>query len=160
MATILLAWELGGGLTHLMNLRPLMEELPRRGHRVIAVMRDLSSAQKALGGAKVEYLQAPFRQQNVRLIEPTCTFAQVIHNCGFAETDELATLAGAWRSLYEYVKPDLIVCEHSPMALMATARFTRPEGRNRRRFFCSARRGAPHQSAQLDRTQRRRATSA
>ena len=119
MATILLTWELGGGLGHLMNLRPLMEELPKRGHRVIAALRDLSSAHEMLGGANVEYLQAPFKHQKMRLIEPTCTFAQVLHNCGFSAVEELATLAGAWRTMFKCVKPDLIVCDHSPMALLA-----------------------------------------
>jgi hypothetical protein len=78
MATILLIWELGGGLGHLMNLRPLMEELPRRGHRVIAALRDLSSVHIILGGAKVEYLQAPRPRPTARPKEPTCTFAQVL----------------------------------------------------------------------------------
>ena len=48
MARILLTWELGGGLGHLMNLRPLAEGLTRRGHRVVAALRDLSSARQFL----------------------------------------------------------------------------------------------------------------
>jgi hypothetical protein len=123
MATILLAWELGGGLGHFMNLRPLMEELPRRGHRVIAALRDLSSVHKVLSGAKVDFLQAPFQHPKMRIIEPTCTFAQILHNCGFAEVEELATLAGAWRLLFDCLKPDLIVFDHSPTALLAARGF-------------------------------------
>lgn len=119
MATILLAWELGGGLGHLMNLRPLAQELPKRGHRVIVASRDLSSVDEMLGGANVEYLQAPFKHQKIRLIEPTCTFAQILHNCGFGDVQELGALAGAWRTAFISVRPDLIVFDHSPTALLA-----------------------------------------
>jgi UDP:flavonoid glycosyltransferase YjiC (YdhE family) len=36
MATILLTWELGAGLGHLVNLLPLARGLLQRGHRVYA----------------------------------------------------------------------------------------------------------------------------
>jgi UDP:flavonoid glycosyltransferase YjiC (YdhE family) len=119
MATILLAWELGGGLGHLMKLRPLADVLSQRGHRVVAVVRDLSSARRLLPSPEVVILQAPIKHQRTPEIEPTCTFAQILHNCGFGEVEELATLCEAWRRLYEYVEPDLIVFEHSPSALLA-----------------------------------------
>jgi hypothetical protein len=60
MATILLAWELGGGLGHFMNLRPVADGLARRGHRVVAALRDLSSARRFLPNQDVTLLQAPF----------------------------------------------------------------------------------------------------
>jgi UDP:flavonoid glycosyltransferase YjiC (YdhE family) len=119
MATILLAWELGGGLGHFMNLRPLADGLARRGHRVVAVLRDLSSARRFLPNGDLAILQAPFKHQRMTEIEPTCTFAQILHNCGFGDADGLATLAEAWRQLYDYVKPDLIVFDHSPTAMLA-----------------------------------------
>ena len=119
MATILLAWELGGGLGHFMNLRPLADGLLRRGHRVVATLRDLSSARRFLPTPDVAILQAPFKHQPAREIEPCCTFAQILHNCGFGDSEALATLADAWRHVYEYVKPDLIVFDHSPTALLA-----------------------------------------
>lgn len=121
MATILLAWELGGGLGHLMNLRPLAEGLVRRGHRVVAALRDLSSARQFLADPAVELLQAPFKHGRMRDIEPTCTFAQILHNCGFGDGRELATLAEAWRRLYDFIQPDLIIFDHSPTALLASA---------------------------------------
>ena len=44
MATILLTWELGGGLGHLANLGPIAGLLTDRGHRVCAALRHPSSA--------------------------------------------------------------------------------------------------------------------
>jgi len=118
MATILLTWELGAGLGHLMNLRPIAGELSRRGHRVVAAMRDLSLARQMLG-AELTFLQAPFKHQRMQEINPCCTFAQLLHNIGFCDVDELTTMLGAWRAIFDYVRPDLIIFDHSPTALLA-----------------------------------------
>ena len=97
MATILVAWELGGGLGHVLSMRPLAEGLARRGHRVVAVLRDLSSARDLITDPAVICLQAPFKHERIRDIEPTCTLAQILHNCGFGHAGELRALAEAWR---------------------------------------------------------------
>jgi hypothetical protein len=123
MATILLTWELGGGLGHLMNLRPIAAELLRRGHRVFAALRDLSQAREILGESGVVFLQAPFKHQRMQEIHPCCTFAHILHNIGFCNADELTTMAGAWRQLFDFVRPDLIVFDHSPTALLAARGF-------------------------------------
>lgn len=121
MATILLAWELGGGLGHLMNLRPIAGEMVRRGHRMVAALRDLSLAREILGESGVVFLQAPFKHGRMQGIDPICTFAQILHNIGFGKLDELTTMVGAWRELFNYVRPDLIIFEHSPTALLAAS---------------------------------------
>jgi hypothetical protein len=43
----------------------------------------------------------------------------VLHDVGYADAGELAALVGAWRTLFGYVRPDLILCDHSPTALLA-----------------------------------------
>jgi hypothetical protein len=143
MATILLAWELGGGLGHFMNLRPLAEGLLRRGHRVVAVLRDLSVARQFLVDPAIDILQAPFKHARIRDIEPTCTFAQILHNCGFGDADELLTLAEAWRKLYDYIQPDLIIFDHSPTALLASAGYPARRALIGTGFFSPPDTGAP-----------------
>ena len=54
MATILLAWEFGAGMGHLMTLRPIADGLVRRGHRVIAVLQDLSQAQESFSASRTD----------------------------------------------------------------------------------------------------------
>jgi hypothetical protein len=44
MSTILLTWESGGGLGHLLQMMPLATALVKRGHRVHVALRNLSSA--------------------------------------------------------------------------------------------------------------------
>jgi hypothetical protein len=143
MATILLAWELGDGLGHFMNLRPLAEGLKGRGHRVVAVLRDLSVAREFLIDPAIEILQAPFKHARIRDIEPTCTFAQILHNCGFGDADELATLAEAWRKLYDFIRPDLVIFDHAPTALLASAGFPMRRALIGTGFFSPPDSGAP-----------------
>ena len=68
-------------------------------------------------------------------IEPQRSFAHLLHNCGFGDADELRALASAWRGLIESVKPDLIVFDHSPTALLA-ARAAARKALIGNGFFC------------------------
>jgi hypothetical protein len=125
MKTIFLAWELGGGLGHLTNLLPLVEGFHKQGHRVVAALKDLSAAPRLFAGLDVAYLQAPHKTRKAdRPIEPPRTFAHILHNSGFGELDELRALVAAWRGLFDYTRPDLIIFDHSPTALLAAQSFS------------------------------------
>lgn len=120
MATVVLAWELGGGWGHLMNLLPMAKGLCERGHRVVAVLKDLSKAKKFFSDLPIEFLQAPVRTaiREDGIASPR-TFAHVMHNCGFNDFDELFAMASAWRGLFSLIRPDLTVFDHCPTGLLA-----------------------------------------
>jgi UDP:flavonoid glycosyltransferase YjiC (YdhE family) len=121
VARILFTWELGGGLGHVTVLRPVAEALDRRGHEVILAVRDLVAARQVFHDTKCRCLQAPFKQgRPARPFQPPRTYAELLHNVGFAESRELAALVGGWLGLYDLVRPDLIVFDHSPSALLAS----------------------------------------
>lgn len=120
MATVLFAWELGGGLGHITQLAPLAADLAARGHRVYAALRDLTAATAAFAGTAVQFLPAPYRPRGVpKPFKPTVNFTHVLHNVGFANDGSLSAHASAWRNLYRLTRPDLIVFDHSPTALLA-----------------------------------------
>jgi UDP:flavonoid glycosyltransferase YjiC (YdhE family) len=104
---------------HLVKLQPLALELARRGHRVFLALRDLSRAKHLFPADDLTFLQAPYKNDARHAIEPAFTFAQILHNSGFGDPDELAALVGAWQFIYRHVAPDLIVFDHSPMAMLA-----------------------------------------
>lgn len=117
--TILFAWELGGGLGHLAPVTHLLGRLLERGYRVVLAARDLSRARTLVGRYGVELLQAPIKTAKTgERIDPLRSFAHILHNCGFADFDEFAAMAEAWRHLFEYVHPDLVLCDHAPIALL------------------------------------------
>jgi hypothetical protein len=120
MARVLLTWELGGGSGHFVNLRPIACGLGAAGHEVFAALRDLSKGPALLAGAPVSYLQAPYKPGPPRnVIAVARTFAQVLYNIGFGDPAELAVMVDAWRSLIDWIDPDLMVFDHSPTALLA-----------------------------------------
>jgi hypothetical protein len=120
MATILLTWELGAGLAHFVNLLPLARGLREHGHRVFAALKDLSQAERVFAGLGLSYFQAPISiHPCANPIDPPRTFPHILHNQGFGELGGLRAMADAWRNIYEAVRPDLVIFDHSPMALLA-----------------------------------------
>jgi UDP:flavonoid glycosyltransferase YjiC (YdhE family) len=51
------------------------------------------------------------------------TFAHILHNSGFHDPAALADRVAAWRAVFDAERPDLILCEHSPTALVAARGF-------------------------------------
>ena len=69
----------------------------------------------------VPCLQAPVRLNAVRSpFQLPSTFAHILHNAGFGNVGELRPLVDAWRALFDLVRPDLVLVEHSPTALLAS----------------------------------------
>lgn len=120
MAKILLTWELGGGLGHLVNLKPFADGLARRGHQVFAAFKDLTRVGDVFATENVTYLQAPIlsRRLDEHVLRPF-TFAHILHNCGFGDLDTLRRLTQGWKDLFDRRRPDLVVLDHSPVALFA-----------------------------------------
>jgi hypothetical protein len=135
MSTILYAWELGGGLGHILRFRPLAERLIGRGHRVIAALRELRNAEAMVDRrsamelpprtglpSEIEYLVAPHLAWRIRdPIEPAMIYADLLHNIGFASVETLRTLTRAWRTIFGLAQPDIVLCDHSPTALLAAS---------------------------------------
>ena len=121
MATILMAWELGGGLGHVSPLQPIADALAQRGHRVVVALRQVSRSTMVFKHPNVRVVQAPYLAQ--RVAQPYKTqhhFAHILHNVGFDDARDLQARATAWETLYEMVKPDAILFDHSPTALLAS----------------------------------------
>jgi len=120
MANILMTWELGGGLGHLMPMRGVGEELARRGHHVIAAVRDLSRVRSSFINSGIDYLPAPIiARRGKPPFEKTAGFCHILSNVGFSDDSALRTLFSAWNTLYRVVQPDLVITDHSPTALLA-----------------------------------------
>ncbi|MBC7965915.1 MAG: hypothetical protein H7Z17_08320 [Fuerstia sp.] len=120
MARFVAAWELGGGMGHVTTLRPFVQHLVDRGHEVTAILKDLSRAASTFQRPGVKFFQAPLGQSRpVKKFEKTLSFAQLLHNTGFESIEDLSTRVRAWRTLYEIIKPDMILFDHCPTGLLA-----------------------------------------
>jgi UDP-N-acetylglucosamine:LPS N-acetylglucosamine transferase len=120
MARILFTWELGGALGHLTSIRSLADHLLQLGHEIHLAVRNTIFVAETMHGLAVTFHAIPnWRTPKTPLVNPVHTFAHVLHNVGYRDSDELATLLRSWQSILHRVKPHLMVCEASPTALLA-----------------------------------------
>ena len=119
MSNIVFCWELGGGFGHLLQFRALASALAKAGHHVHICSRDLASAADIFGREdRIALWQAP---HTIRLprnqIASPLLFAHILHNTGWDSAEHLGALCMAWRNVFQAVRPDLVVVDHSPSAL-------------------------------------------
>ena len=120
MATILFAWELGGDYGHLSRLLPVALELARRGHTPVFAVRDLMGAEAILAPHQIRVFQAPLWIGQVTNLPEPISYAEMLMRFGFLNARALTGIWRAWRHLVDAVKPDLLVLDHAPTALLAT----------------------------------------
>lgn len=117
---IFYAWELGQDLGHLLRFLTPALKLRERGHEVLFAVRDLSNAESTLGHRGFPLMQAPIWIANVGgLPKVTISYAEIALRYGFISYPGLKALVKAWRELFRYVEPDLVLTDHSPTALLA-----------------------------------------
>lgn len=121
MARVMCVWEQGSSLGHLSHLRSSVQAALEMGHEVFLVARELTGIRTVFGDLPITCLQAPFKQ----FCDPADQSAyksltHVIFRQCFSSSAELALYARAWRGLFQLVKPDLVLYEHAPTALVAS----------------------------------------
>lgn len=119
MARILLAWELGGGLGHIVPLARMGKALARAGHDCAYVLRDLARAHALLDVRTSCLYQAPLFLPEHRTGTVAHTFADILGNIGYRRPGALTGLLSAWRRIYADFRPDLVVLDHAPTAQAA-----------------------------------------
>jgi hypothetical protein len=119
MARVLFTWELGRGSGHLLSMLPLAKGLAARGHDVFVAVKNVLRASAVFEGVHVALLQAPIGLEAPTLYRSPANHAQIIANLGFGDDRDLHALTAAWRNLYCLIRPDLIVFDHSPAAMLA-----------------------------------------
>jgi len=137
LAKILFVWELGGGFGHLARIRPIALKLAERGYQLFAAMNDVTRTHRINRDIDMRILQAPlFRRRPANYVRRPPTFAHILHNIGFCNEESLAALTGAWHELYDLIRPDLVVFDHSPTALLASRGLTMRRVVIGSGFFC------------------------
>jgi UDP:flavonoid glycosyltransferase YjiC (YdhE family) len=112
-----MAWELGGNLGHVAPLLTVARALRGRGHKVVFALRDLSNAD-LIARSGFAFLAAP----EVRRKRPPLTygsFAEMLAGEAFPSAKAAFVGALAWRSIFRAVRPDVLLADHAPTALLA-----------------------------------------
>jgi hypothetical protein len=111
---------MGSDLGHLSHLRLPIEQAVQLGHEVYLAARDLHRVAEVMGHLTITCLQAPYKQDSILADQaafPSYTH-MLVRQC-FSSADELEVYVRAWRAIFDLVKPDLVLFEHSPSALIA-----------------------------------------
>lgn len=120
MAVIALNWEIGADLGHIGRLLPLAQRLRDEGHRPVLLLRDLSRAEVLLGSEGLEYLQAPlWILPPAKNLPPDLNFTETLCRFGYLEPAGLLAMCRAWRALWSLIRPDLLVFDMAPTAMLA-----------------------------------------
>jgi UDP:flavonoid glycosyltransferase YjiC (YdhE family) len=118
MAKILMAWELGAGYGHLAPLLSLARPLQQAGHELSFVVRDVVAAEVVLAGSGIPFYPAP--ANFVPGVGASLhSYPQILLSTAFNREDELTARVRAWQSLFQVLRPDVLVADHAPTALLA-----------------------------------------
>lgn len=120
MARILFAWELGSGLGHLDRMLVSARALRARGHDLRFALRDLSRAHLRLGSEGLAFGQAPVWLPTLGKPPRLNNFSAVLAAAGWLDPQGLAGLITGWQQLFDLHRPDLLICDHAPTALLAS----------------------------------------
>ncbi|MCC6917547.1 nucleotide disphospho-sugar-binding domain-containing protein [Nitrosomonas sp.] len=119
MARVLIVWALGEAFGHLAQCLRLAEGLVARGHEATLALKDvrLPVGQRLAPGITV--LPAPLTPQAGTGSRPPVNYADVLHVSGFADARDVAARLNAWQGVFSLVRPDVLVADHAPTALLA-----------------------------------------
>lgn len=127
MARVLLAWELGAHLGHVVRMAAVARLLVAQGHHCEFAACDLRSAEEI----KIQDLgpvqQAPLSQTKPRNpVRVLISYASLLNNVGFDDVTGLSARLRAWRQLLTNSRTDLLIADHSPTALLAARTLSLP----------------------------------
>jgi hypothetical protein len=119
-ATFIFAWEFGGGLGHAARIKPLAQELLRRGHQVRLILRDLAGVAELLHDLPVPKLQAPlFQLQTMGLPLPQASLAEILLANGYLQAGHLRAQIEGWLSAFRFCGATAVIGDYAPSAVLA-----------------------------------------
>ena len=119
MARVLIAWKLGEAFGHLARCPRLAEGLVARGHGVTLALKDVRLPAGQRLAPDITVLPAPLTPQAGAGSSPRVNYADVLRVSGFADARDVAARLNAWRGILTLARPDVLVADHAPTALLA-----------------------------------------
>ncbi len=119
MHRILCCWELGGGFGHLYPLIPLISIFKKLGIEVGFAAQNLARAQQIIGNFDIKLFQSPIWQPPPRRFPLSLNYSQNLLRNGYWHIPSLKASLKAWIHLFEIFRPDFVLTDHSPTAILA-----------------------------------------
>src|SRR5690348_7724739 len=119
MARILIAWEFGENWGHLSRDLPIALALTRAGHQVTCAVADTRIGAQLLAGSAIRYVQAPVARRPARPPRALVSHAEILMEGGYDQPGVLRGLLGGWLGLMDIYRPDVVMIDYAPTALLA-----------------------------------------
>ena len=122
MARVLIGYERGDNLGHYRRLAPVAEALAAYGHQVTFFLRNPYDCKAQITKNPIPFIPTPdLVAPNPAEREPKRmgSYSDIMVYCGFGKLETLYTATLSWRTLFDHLRPDLIICDHSPVTCFA-----------------------------------------
>ena len=119
MARIAFAWEIGAAYGHATACAALASALAPRGHEPAFIFRELAPLASLRECAGIPAYQAPVARVDGAAEAPPASFADILLAVGYRDASVLQALLQGWLELFERCRPDLVVADSAPTALLA-----------------------------------------
>ena len=121
---VVICWEMGAGQGHIVPLTRIAETLTRRGIGIASAhLCHLDHAAVLAPHVSGPIRQAPcFASPGTASAEPAlphASFGDFLADIGYASEERLSRQIGLWRRIFEADRPDLVIGDYSPTALLA-----------------------------------------
>jgi UDP:flavonoid glycosyltransferase YjiC (YdhE family) len=119
VARIAFGWELGGELGHAMSCAGLARSAAARGHAIAFIFRDLRSLALHPETSGYDLFQAPVHPRQGAGRGPPSSLADILLGSGYDDAGWVERALREWLRLLTEWKPDLLVADYAPTALLA-----------------------------------------
>ena len=119
-----LAWEIGGGRGHIVRLGAAAEALNRIGVACQSAVLIHTEYAHEIAGKVGRIRNAPlpralWTHRDERKLPLASTYGEWLGDCGLFAADNILQQLEAWRRIFDEDKPDLVVCNQAPYAILA-----------------------------------------
>lgn len=119
MTRVAFAWELGAFLGHVERNLAVAQQLRQMGADVHFVVTNLQTAEKLLAPEGFPYLPAPGFRHAQGSPKPAINISELLADLGYGDPVTLRALVRSWMEIWKLVKPDVIVTDYAPSAILS-----------------------------------------
>lgn len=121
-----MCWQLGANYGHLGQDLPIAEALRETGIDVSFAISNMRLAAERLAPRGFRYVMAPVPPTVQNPPFALGSFAEILLTTGFADQLTLNGLVHGWRQLFDLIRPDALILDYAPVALLAARLSGRP----------------------------------
>lgn len=116
---IMITWELGGGYGHLIPIIAICKKLILSDTIITLVLKDITNPILILLPKSIKIIQAPKSISPVDNKHTLSTVSDILFVNGYHSTKSIKHLLNQWIDIIDLVKPDVVINDYSPTAVIA-----------------------------------------